>query len=225
MKVMQNSKIRHAVPFIALAIIGVLLVTVVIIAVLSSPRNLYPAEIRDYEGEDLSSVANLQENAIRGIQRINQTTYRLAITGLVDTPLQLSYDQVINNHQKYQKVITLYCVEGWSAKILWEGILISDLLAEAGVQPEAKVAIFRASDGYTTMLPLDYLTERDILLAYKINGITIPPEKGFPFELAAESQAGYKWIKWLTEIEVSDNEEYRGYWESRGFPNNATLPP
>jgi DMSO/TMAO reductase YedYZ molybdopterin-dependent catalytic subunit len=57
-----------------------------------------------------------------------------------------------------------------------------------------------------------------------MNSITIPPEKGFPFQLAAESQAGYKWIKWITEIEVSDNEDYRGYWESRGYPNNATLP-
>jgi DMSO/TMAO reductase YedYZ molybdopterin-dependent catalytic subunit len=187
-------------------------------------QNLYPAEVRDYEGENLSSVAALQENAIRGNQRINQTEYRLAITGLVDTPMQLSYDDVINNHQKYQKVITLYCVEGWNAKILWEGILVSDLLAEAGVKPEAKVAIFRAADGYSTMLPLDYLSERNILLAYKVNGITLPPEKGFPFELAAESQAGYKWIKWVTEIEVSDNENYRGYWESRGYPNNATIP-
>ncbi len=221
---MENSRIRRALPFIALALIGVLLVAVVIIVVLSAPRNLYPAEIRDYEGENLSSVADVQNNAIRGIQHINQTTYRLAITGLVGTSLQLSYNEVINNHQKYQKVITLYCVEGWNAKILWEGVLISDLLAEAGVQPEAKVVIFHASDGYTTMLPLDYLEEKNILLAYKMNGIAIPPEKGFPFELAAESQAGYKWIKWITEIEVSDNEDYRGYWESRGYPNDATIP-
>ena len=96
---------------------------------------------------------------------------------------------------------------------------------QAGVKPEAKVAIFRAEDGYATMLPLDYLYEKDIPKGYKMNGITIPPEKGFPFQLVAESQAGYKWIKWITEIEISDNENYKGYWESRGFPNNATITP
>ncbi len=220
---MEKSKIRRSIPWVFFSIIGLLVAIVIIFVVLQSPQNLYPEEIRSYEGEDLSSVANLQENAIRGNQRINQTAYRLSITGLVDNPLQLSYDQVINNHQRYQKVITLYCVEGWNAKILWEGILISDLIAEAGVQPQGKVAIFRAADGYSTMLPLDYLSERNILLSYKVNGIILPPEKGFPFQLAAESQAGYKWIKWLTEIEISDDENYRGYWESRGFPNDATI--
>jgi len=220
---MEKSKIRRSIPWVFFSIIGVLVAIVIIFVVLQSPQNLYPEEIRSYEGEDLSSVANLQENAIRGNQRINQTAYRLSITGLVDNPLQLSYDQIINNHQHYQKVITLYCVEGWNAKILWEGILISDLIAEAGVQPQGKVAIFRAADGYSTMLPLDYLSERNILLSYKVNGIILPPEKGFPFQLAAESQAGYKWIKWLTEIEISDDENYRGYWESRGFPNDATI--
>jgi DMSO/TMAO reductase YedYZ molybdopterin-dependent catalytic subunit len=220
---MEKSKIRRSIPWVFFSIIGLLVAIVIIFVVLQSPQNLYPEEIRSYEGEDLSSVANLQENAIRGNQRINQTAYRLSITGLVDNPLQLSYDQIINNHQHYQKVITLYCVEGWNAKILWEGILISDLIAEAGVQPQGKVAIFRAADGYSTMLPLDYLSERNILLSYKVNGIILPPEKGFPFQLAAESQAGYKWIKWLTEIEISDDENYRGYWESRGFPNDATI--
>lgn len=222
--VMENSKFRRALPFVVLILIGIMTVVVVIIAALSMPRNLYPAEIREFEGENLSSVADIQNNAIRGLQRINQTEYRLALTGLVDRPLQLSYEEVISSNQKYQKVITLYCVEGWNAKILWEGILVEDLLEQAGVHSEAKVAIFHAADGYTTMLPLDYIKERDILLAYKMNSITIPPEKGFPFQLAAESQAGYKWIKWITEIEVSDNEDYRGYWESRGYPNNATLP-
>jgi len=55
-----------------------------------------------------------------------------------------------------------------------------------------------------------------------MNNVTIPPERGFPFELVAESQYGYKWIKWITKIEVSDNANYLGYWESRGY---RTTPP
>ena len=56
-----------------------------------------------------------------------------------------------------------------------------------------------------------------------MNGVTIPPERGFPFELVAESKLGYKWIKWITEIELSDDENYRGFWESRGYSDSANL--
>ena len=71
---------------------------------------------------------------------------------------------------------------------------------------------------------MDYLTKNNILIAYKINGVTLPPQNGFPFQLVAESNYGYKWVKWITKIEVSNNTSYLGYWESRGDPNNATIP-
>jgi DMSO/TMAO reductase YedYZ molybdopterin-dependent catalytic subunit len=189
----------------------------------SQPRTLYPGEIQNYQGENLSYIADVQENAIKGTQNINQSTYRLTITGLVNKTVEYTYDQVISDFQNYRKVVTLYCVEGWSAKILWEGFLVDDLLKTAGVNSSAVAAIFYASDGYSTALPLDYLTNHSIIIAYKMNGVTIPPERGFPFELVAESQYGYKWIKWITTIELTDNPDYLGYWESRGYPNNATI--
>jgi DMSO/TMAO reductase YedYZ molybdopterin-dependent catalytic subunit len=184
------------------------------------PQNLYPQEIRDYQGQNLSSISDVKENTIAGTQYINKSTYRLTITGLVNKTLEYTYDNVVNSHQKYQKVTTLYCVEGWSAKILWEGILVRDLIQEAGNLSTAKIVIFTASDGYTTSLPLEYFTN-DILLAYKMNGLVIPPERGFPFQLVAESKYSYKWI---TKIELSDNINYQGYWESRGYPNDANVP-
>jgi len=187
------------------------------------PKNLYPGEVRDYQGENLSSIADVRENAIKGTQNINVSTYHLEITGLVNKTADYTYDQVINSFQKYQKVVTLSCVEGWSAKILWEGILVDDLIKEAGVNSSAVGAIFYASDGYSTELPLDYITNHNIIIAYKMNGLVIPPERGFPFQLVSESQYGYKWIKWITRIELTDNPDYLGYWESRGYPNNATL--
>jgi len=117
----------------------------------------------------------------------------------------------------------LHCVEGWSVTILWEGILVKDLIAEAGVDPNATVVIFYAYDGYSTSVPLDYIIDNDIIMAYKMNNVTLPPERGFPFQLVAESKWGYKWIKWITEIELSDNEDYLGFWERRGYPNDADL--
>jgi len=184
---------------------------------------LKPVEVREYEGEKLSSVNDFRENSIKGPQHVDVESYRLKITGLVTNPKTYTYDEVINNHQNYQKVVTLDCVEGWSVTILWEGLLIKDLLAEAKPLPNAKVVIFHAYDGYTTSLPIEYIMNNDILIAYMMNGVTIPPERGFPFELVAESKWGYKWIKWITEIELSDEVNYRGYWEQRGYSNSADL--
>lgn len=180
-------------------------------------------EIREYKGEKLSSVNDFRETSIKGPQQINKTTYQLQITGLVETPKNYTYDEVLNNFQQYKKVVTLDCVEGWSVSILWEGVLVSDLIEESKPDPFAKILIFKAYDGYTTSLPLVYITQNNILLSYKMNNVTLPPERGFPFQLVAESKWGYKWIKWVTEIEVSNNTQYKGYWESRGYSNIGDL--
>jgi DMSO/TMAO reductase YedYZ molybdopterin-dependent catalytic subunit len=184
---------------------------------------LEPAEIREYQGEKLGSVDDFRENSIKGPQYIDIKTYKLQINGLVQNPVDYTYAEVIQDYKHYKKVTTLNCVEGWSVTILWEGVLLGDLLGGAKPLPEAKVIIFHAYDGYTTALPLDYIMNNDILIAFKMNEITIPPERGFPFQLVAESRWGYKWIKWITGIELSDDVNYRGYWESRGYSNTADL--
>ena len=185
----------------------------------SSVPQLYPGEVTQYKGQPLSPISAVYQNAISGTQYINQETYRLAITGIVNKTLNYTYDQVVNAHQSNQKVVTLTCVEGWSATILWEGILVNDLLKEAGVSPQATAVIFHASDGYTTALPFNYVVQNKIMIAYKMNNVTLNADIGWPFMVVAEDQYGYKWAKWLTEIEVSSDTNYLGYWESRGYPN------
>jgi DMSO/TMAO reductase YedYZ molybdopterin-dependent catalytic subunit len=210
----------------AIAAAALLLIVLIIAGVYwqTTPRMLYPEQIREYEGQDLSSISDFRENSIKGPQHIDENTYRLTITGLVNKTVEYTYSDIINGFQKYQKVVTLHCVEGWSVKILWEGFLVKDLLTEAGISPAAVVAIFYAYDGYSTSLPLDYILNNNILIAYKMNGLVLPPERGFPFQLVAESKYGYKWIKWITTIELSNNTDYLGFWESRGWPNSANVP-
>jgi DMSO/TMAO reductase YedYZ molybdopterin-dependent catalytic subunit len=186
-------------------------------------EGLAPVEVREYEGVDLSSINAFRENSIKGPQEIDVESYTLRITGLVTNSTSYTYDEVLNRHQNYKKVVTLDCVEGWSVTILWEGVLVRDLLAEAEPLENAEVLIFHAYDGYTTSLSIDYIMDNDILMAYKMNDVILPPERGFPFQLVAESKWGYKWIKWITEIELSDDASYRGYWESRGYSNSADL--
>jgi DMSO/TMAO reductase YedYZ molybdopterin-dependent catalytic subunit len=180
-------------------------------------------EVREYEGQDLSSISSFRENSIKGPQYINAENYSLTVTGLVNNELEYTYDEVLYNYPSFKKVVTLRCVEGWSVTILWEGIQLKDLIADAEVNPEATTVIFYAYDGYSTSLPLGYIIDNNIMMAYKMNNVTLPPERGFHFQLVAESKWGYKWIKWITAIELSDNEDYRGFWESRGYPNDADL--
>ena len=179
-----------------------------------------PAGIGEYQGIKLSSINDFRENSIKGPQYIDKDSYRLKITGLVDSARTYTYDEIIKR-PSHKKVVTLNCVEGWSVTILWEGALVKDLIKETGVDSTAKVVIFYAHDGYSTSFPLNYMMDNDIIMAYKMNGSTMPQERGFPFQLVAQGKWGYKWVKWIIKIELSDNEEYRGFWESRGYSNDG----
>ncbi len=186
-------------------------------------KELEPVQVKEYKGEKLSSIADFHENSIKGSQPVDISTYKLFVAGLVENEKSYSYEDIIYKHRHYQKLITLECVEGWSVKILWEGVLVKDLLSEAGIKSEAEIVIFHAVDGYTTSLPLQYILNQDIILAFKMNGMTIPPARGFPFQLAAQDRWGYKWIKWVDKIELSENKNYMGYWEKAGYSNDGAL--
>jgi DMSO/TMAO reductase YedYZ molybdopterin-dependent catalytic subunit len=186
-------------------------------------KNLAASEVREYEGKDLSSIQDFRENSIKGPQTVDRNAYQLKIKGLSDGEHDYPYADIINNHQNYKKAVTLNCVEGWSVTILWEGILVKDLVERTKIPPGTNTVIFRAYDGYSTSFPLSYILDKDILMAAKINGVELPPERGFPFQLVAEDKWGYKWIKWITEIEFSADQNYKGYWEQRGYSNDGSL--
>ena len=108
---------------------------------------------------------------------------------------------------------------------LWQGVLLKDVLRKAGYDPSAKIVIFRCYDGYFTSLPLDFVVSKNVLLAYAQNGVVMAPERGFPFQVVAEDQVGYKWAKWVTGIEVSNDTRFRGYYERMGYDTSATFAP
>lgn len=188
----------------------------------NQPIKLNEIEVKDYNGERLDSINDFRENSIKGPQYIDKNNYNLEITGLAENTVNYSYEDVLK-FQKYKKVVQLNCVEGWSVKILWEGILVKDLIKDLSIKPEAKTIIFYAVDGYSTSFPIEYVLDNDIIMAYKMNDVVLPPERGFPFQLVAEQKWGYKWIKWITKIEISDDINYQGYWEQRGYNNEGDL--
>jgi DMSO/TMAO reductase YedYZ molybdopterin-dependent catalytic subunit len=180
-------------------------------------------EVREYQGARLSSINDFRENSIKGPQDVNITEYKLQVYGEVAKPINYTYDEVRDNFTSYRKVVTLNCVEGWSATVLWEGVKVMDLVRKADPKGDAVIIIFHAADGYTTSLPINYIRDNDLILAYKINEVTLPKANGFPFELVAESKWGYKWCRWVTGLELSSDASYEGYWESRGYSNTGDL--
>jgi len=210
-------------PLPALLLIASLLILPSLTGCLQQTIHVNGVETRDYQGTHLSSINDFHENSINGPQHIDNATYRLQITGLVQTPTTYTLSDLIDHHPHLTKVATLHCVEGWSVTILWEGILVRDLLNETTPQPTANTIVFSAYDGYTTSFPLSYIMNNSIILAYKMNNVTLPPERGYPFQLVAEGKWGYKWIKWVTEIDLTNSSQLSGYWEDRGYSDSGDL--
>jgi DMSO/TMAO reductase YedYZ molybdopterin-dependent catalytic subunit len=174
-----------------------------------------------YEGKSLTPIAQQRNNAIEGTQYIDRESYRLQVNGLVEKPLNLTYEEITGLPQT-SKVVDLNCVEGWSFTAKWTGVRIADLFEEAGAMENVTTVIFYSADGYSTSLDKNYLLENDIILAYRLNDVTLPPDRGFPLQLVAEGKYGYKWAKWIVRIELSDLP-YRGYWEKKGYNNTAEV--
>jgi len=120
---------------VILLLIGIL---ILLMYTQNTPSILYPEEIRDYEGQNLSSISSFRENSIRGIQYVNASNYSLTIGGLVNKTVEYTYDEVVNGFQKYQKVVTLHCIEGWSVDILWEGFRLSIILQDLDLHLDVK---------------------------------------------------------------------------------------
>jgi len=222
---MSNAHRGFAAGAHAVLIVGVLLAAAATLAGCAAPRSsggaLPSAEVLQYNGQRLDSVNAFHENSIKGPQNVDIGSYRLSVTGLVAASATYTYDEIISKETTYTKVVRLDCVDGWSVTILWEGVLLSDIIDKSAASPDATTVVFTGVDGYTTSLPLSFIRDHKILLAYKMNGITIPPERGYPFMVVAEDHWGYKWAKWVTKIELSNDPKYLGYWEQRGYSQSG----
>lgn len=180
-------------------------------------------EIAEYQGARLDPAVGPRDNSIKGIQQVDINAYSLTIGGLVEEEKTLTYEQV-RALEPYERLITLHCVEGWDATILWKGVLLDELITMAGAKPEAVTVIFGSVDGYTTSLPLQTIRDKALILAYGANGLDLPPAMGYPFIVVAEDKLGYKWGRWVDSITLSDDADYKGFWEQAGYPNDADVP-
>lgn len=151
-------------------------------------------------------------------------TWRLTVDGLVNTPRQYTWHELMALPRAVQ-VSDFHCVTGWSVlHCTWEGPQLGELLRRANAKSSARFVKFYSGDGaYTDALPLDFALQADNMVPFLLDNSPIPVGMGGPVRLIVPKMYGYKSVKWLQRIELVD-ENHEGFWEVRGYPNDAFLP-
>jgi DMSO/TMAO reductase YedYZ molybdopterin-dependent catalytic subunit len=155
--------------------------------------------------------------------------WELSITGMVDRPYTLRYDDLLDMATE-EFDITLSCVSNEVGGDLvgnarWTGVLLGDVLNEAGVQAGATQVVGRSVDGWTAGFPTEVVYDgRPAIIAIGMNGEPLPIRHGFPARLVVAGLYGYvSATKWLSEIELTTWEDFDGYWIPRGWSKEGPI--
>jgi len=151
-----------------------------------------------------------------GYPTMTSAEYRLTIDGLVDRPMTLTMAD-LQAMAPTTLVRDFQCVTGWRVpKVHWQGVALSALLDQVGVQPGAKALRFDSFDGtYTESLTMPEARRPDVIVAYSMLGGPVSTAHGGPVRLYVAPMYGYKSCKWLLRIQVVDRVQ-PGYWEQVG---------
>ena len=164
------------------------------------------------------------------VPRPNLDTWRLRVTGMVDRPFELTYDELVAMPLHDQHV-TIACVSNevggkLVGNALWRGVRLKEILELAQVQSSATQIVGRAVDGFTVGFPTAWALadEREALVAVAMNGEPLPAEHGFPARLIVPGLYGYvSATKWLAEIELTTLESFDAYWVPLGWAKEAPI--
>ncbi|MDP9405803.1 MAG: molybdopterin-dependent oxidoreductase, partial [Actinomycetota bacterium] len=157
------------------------------------------------------------------VPRVDVKTWRLGLSGMVDRPQDLTYDQLVDLGLS-EHWTTLACVSnevggGLIGNALWGGVPLRTVLDLAGVQPGATQIVARSVDGWTAGFPTSAAYDgREALVAVSMNGEPLPLEHGYPVRLVVPGLYGYvSATKWLGELELTTLEAFDAYWIPRGW--------
>ena len=159
---------------------------------------------------------------------IEGDTWHLPVTGLVETPLMLTLNDLRENYPSRSQYITISCISGrvgtsLIGTTLWEGVSVHDVLADAGLKPEARYLKINSGDGFYETVPLELIdSDERIMFCYNWDGNPLPIEHGFPLRIWIPDRYGMKQPKWITSVEVTDIYE-EGYWVERGWDEIAQV--
>jgi DMSO/TMAO reductase YedYZ molybdopterin-dependent catalytic subunit len=175
------------------------------------------------------------------IPRVDAQTWRLDVDGRVGTELSLDLD-ALRALPSHEVVATMECAGNGRARLdprpvsqpwlleavgtgRWRGVRLRDLLDRAHVEPDTAEVLFTGLDRgiesgeeqfFQRSLTLADAREADVLLAYELNGVPLPPQHGFPLRLLVPGWYGMTNVKWLTRITLIE-EPFSGYQQARGY--------
>jgi DMSO/TMAO reductase YedYZ molybdopterin-dependent catalytic subunit len=163
------------------------------------------------------------------VPRIRLDDWSMEISGRVDRPLTLTYADLLARPQ-VERIITIACVSNevggdLIGNAVWQGVLLRDLLEEAGVRPDAEQVFGTSVDGWTCGFPVAAaLDGRDAMIAIGMNGEPLPVQHGFPARVIVPGLYGYvSATKWLSRLELTTWDEAEGYWIPRGWAREAPI--
>ncbi len=156
--------------------------------------------------------------------RIDAKTWSLEIAGAVERPYRISYEELLDM-EAVERPHTLECISNeiggdLISTAVWVGVPMADLLARAVPRADAYDAVLTSVDGYADSIRIAKALDPDTLVAYLMNGVTLPEEHGYPVRALIPGIYGMKNVKWLQRIEVA-TFDFQGYWMERGWSDVA----
>lgn len=158
--------------------------------------------------------------------RVDIATWRLDVTGAVEAPFALTYDELLDL-DAIEQVHTLECISNPTggeliSTALWTGVRMRDLLQRARPTAKAFDAVLTSVDGYVDSFAIAKAMEQETLLVYLMNGKTLPQDHGYPVRVLVPNIYGMKNVKWLRSIEVVSFDKL-GYWQEGGWSDGAIV--
>jgi sulfoxide reductase catalytic subunit YedY len=169
------------------------------------PRGFPKAELMGMNPADIDSC-NLEIDPIDQFGTMGPTdistdldTYRLKITGEVNLPLSLSYEEILRLPSITEDVL-LICPGFFTNHGRWKGVPLKALLDKAHLKKEANFVDIKGGREKVARIRVESIYSRKIFLAYRVNGETLPQKHGFPLRLVFEDVYGDEWVKYVDEI-------------------------
>ncbi len=163
------------------------------------------------------------------VPRVDLDTWSVKITGMVDRPYELTYDELLDL-PLVERYVTLSCVSnqvggGLVGNAKWLGVPLSEVLDRARVQTGADQIVGRSVDGFTVGFPTEAAFDgREALLAVGMNGEPLPFDHGFPARLVVAGLYGYvSATKWLSDIELTTWDGFDAYWVPKGWSKEGPI--
>jgi len=131
--------------------------------------------------------------------------WRLSVNGLVDRPASFSLDQ-LKSYPSHSQITSLQCEEGWSYIAEWNGVTLSHVLEIVGVQPQARYVVYFSIDpDWWESIDMADALHPQTFIAYGMNGSELPVGNGGPLRVRLPRQLGYKSVKYITQLTVTDS--------------------